>query len=145
MILLALALFRPAKGGVGTGCVPGVDCAPPMGWRSWNAFGGAVFQGLMEEVMDVMTDPTVEGQGGKSFASVGYTDVVLDDNYQHCGAGVNGTFHAWDEASQAYVNVVQHATFPDLRAMTDHAHALNLTAGFYGAHVLYHLSRHAGV
>jgi hypothetical protein len=66
---------------------------------------------------------------GVSLASVGYTDVGLDDVWQKCGSyGPEGyTYH------DAFGNpVVDTAKFPDMKAMTDAAHDLNLTVGWYG-------------
>ncbi len=77
----------------------------------------------MEEVMDFM----VKEINGKSLAGVGYTDVGLDDGWQACGAGFDGSFH--------YKNgtpIVNTTLFPSLKNMTDHDHSLNLTAGWYG-------------
>ena len=49
---------------------------------------------------------------GKSLADVGYVRVGLDDNWQDCGAGVNGSFH--DSTGQPLVNL---KTFPDMKSM----------------------------
>ena len=51
-----------------------------------------------------------------------------DDCWQACGKyGPNNyTYH--DENGAPVVDLTK---FPDLKGMVDHAHALNLTAGFY--------------
>jgi hypothetical protein len=68
-ILLALALLAaPSAAQIGTGCVKGVDCTPPMGWRSWNTYGQFVTQDLMESVMDAMA---ATNDDGASFLSLG--------------------------------------------------------------------------
>lgn len=68
-VVFALALFTPVNSqSVGNGCVVGVDCAPPMGWRSWNTYGGDVTQALMEAVMDAMAATSYNGE---SFFSLG--------------------------------------------------------------------------
>ena len=56
-------------------------------------------------------------------------DAGLDDVWQKCGKyGPNGyTYHDANGAP-----VVDEAKFPDMKAMTDVAHSLNLTAGWYG-------------
>ena len=69
--LIFVIAFSPVaivSGEIGTGCVDGIDCSPPMGWRSWNTFGGDVSQDLMINVMDAMTDTS---RDGVSFASLG--------------------------------------------------------------------------
>ena len=56
-------------------------------------------------------------------------DVGLDDNWQKCGKyGADGlTYH--DEEGNPIINT---DTFPNMKDMTDHAHGLGLTAGWYG-------------
>lgn len=79
----------------------------------------------MTNVMTLMTDAS----RGISLRDLGYTDVGLDDCWQSCGSyGPNNyTYHLADGTP-----VVNTTRFPSLAAMTAHAHALNLTAGFYG-------------
>lgn len=55
--------------------------------------------------------------------NVGIADVGLDAGWQDC---INGTYH---NATTGHVMV--DTAFPDLRAMTDHAHTLGLTASWY--------------
>lgn len=84
----------------------------------------------MMAAMDAMVDTS----RGPSLASLGYTDVGLDDAWQKCGSyGPNNyTYHAADGTPQV------NTKFPSLSAMTAHAHALNLTAGFYGNNCMCH-------
>ena len=67
----------------------GLARTPPLGWRSWNAYGGSVTQEKMEAVMEAFVDDTK----GFSLKSLGYEFIGLDDGWQLCGAGVNGSFH----------------------------------------------------
>jgi hypothetical protein len=55
--------------------------------------------------------------------------VGLDDNWQACGSyGPNGdTYH--DVNGDPVINT---SSFPDFKAMTDYAHSLGETAGWYG-------------
>lgn len=66
----------------------------------------------MVGVMESMVDKS----RGKSLADLGYNDVGLDDNYQQCGAGANGSFHIWDPKQEAFVNMIRQDTFPDMKA-----------------------------
>lgn len=77
----------------------------------------------------VSKDRSVDGVP-TSLCDLGYCDVGLDDNWQLCGAyGThNYTYHDADTGAP----VVNAARFPNLTAMVDYAHALNLTAGWYG-------------
>eukprot|EP01064_Diplonema_japonicum_P031122 TRINITY_DN546_c5_g1_i1.p1 TRINITY_DN546_c5_g1~~TRINITY_DN546_c5_g1_i1.p1 ORF type:complete len:454 (+),score=117.55 TRINITY_DN546_c5_g1_i1:70-1362(+) len=117
-----LAAFLAVLGGV-AGIDNGYGLTPPMGWRSWNCYGRNVNQTLMETVMDKMA---AKGPEGKSLLDVGYVSVGLDDNWQACGAGVNGSFH--DEQGNPIINL---KTFPDMKAMTSHGHSLGLKVGWY--------------
>ncbi len=104
---------------------------PAMGWRSWNLYGENVNQDLIENIMEGMVsrDRLVDGVP-TSLCDLGYCDVGLDDNWQLCGSyGDYGqyTFHEDDGTP-----VVNHELFPSFKAMTDKAHSLGLTAGWYG-------------
>jgi alpha-galactosidase len=102
---------------------------PPMGWRSWNLYGANVNQQLIEGIMDGMVSKkrTVNGVP-TSLCDLGYCDVGLDDNWQNCHGGADGNnYHDADGNP-----VVNHDRFPDMKKMTDHAHSLGLTAGWYG-------------
>ena len=50
----------------------------------------------------------------------------LDDGWQKCGAGINGSFH--DAQGDPIVDV---AKFPSLGGMVAKAHRLGLKAGWY--------------
>eukprot|EP01061_Rhynchopus_euleeides_P036023 TRINITY_DN606_c0_g1_i3.p2 TRINITY_DN606_c0_g1~~TRINITY_DN606_c0_g1_i3.p2 ORF type:complete len:418 (+),score=148.79 TRINITY_DN606_c0_g1_i3:47-1300(+) len=105
----------------------GYGMLPPMGWRSWNCYGKHVNQSLMEAVIDKMSDRsrTVDGVP-TSLVDLGYISMGLDDNWQACGDGVNGSFH---DASG--VPLVNTDTFPDMKAMTAHGHAKGMKVGWY--------------
>eukprot|EP01064_Diplonema_japonicum_P007857 TRINITY_DN1547_c0_g1_i1.p1 TRINITY_DN1547_c0_g1~~TRINITY_DN1547_c0_g1_i1.p1 ORF type:complete len:432 (+),score=94.57 TRINITY_DN1547_c0_g1_i1:47-1297(+) len=105
----------------------GYGMLPPMGWRSWNCYGGNVNQSLMESVMDRMAERkrTVNGVL-TSLTDLGYVSCGLDDNWQQCGAGVNGSFH--DSEGNPIINT---ARFPDMGKMVDHGHAKGLKVGWY--------------
>eukprot|EP01059_Diplonema_ambulator_P031668 TRINITY_DN588_c0_g2_i3.p1 TRINITY_DN588_c0_g2~~TRINITY_DN588_c0_g2_i3.p1 ORF type:complete len:415 (+),score=162.67 TRINITY_DN588_c0_g2_i3:48-1292(+) len=105
----------------------GIGLTPPMGWRSWNCYHSGVTQALMEKVMDKMAEKsrTVNGKV-MSIADLGYVHVGLDDNWQACGKGVNGSFHDADGNP-----IINTATFPSMKNMTDHGHSLGLSVGWY--------------
>ena len=115
---------------VGSGAVVandnGLALTPPMGWRSWNLFGENVNQSLMQSIMDGLTVK----RNGTSLSDLGYSDAGLDDNWQACGSpSAAPGMHYHDADGNPLVNTER---FPDLKAMTDHARSLNLTAGWYG-------------
>ena len=111
----------------------GLATTPPMGWRSWYAYYTSFDQGMIETVIDALVakNRTVAGWDGPvSLCDLGYCDVGLDDNWQKCGeyGRKKGTLTSHDEHGTPMVNT---KIFPDLKAMTDHAHKLGLTAGWY--------------
>jgi len=110
----------------------GLAKLPPMGWRSWNLYGGSVNQTLMENIMAGMVrrDPryTVDGKP-TSLCDLGYCDVGLDDNWQKCGSyGSEGYKYHTDDG----LPVINYDRFPSFKNMTDKAHGLGLAAGWYG-------------
>lgn len=100
----------------------GLAQRPSMGWRSWNAYHNDVTQAKIEAVMDAMV---AKQSGGRSILELGYSSVGLDDAWQACGQGFNGTFHAVD-GTPLWNNV----TFPDPSGMVAKAHSLQLKAGW---------------
>lgn len=116
--LLLLALLADAAFALDNGLAR----LPPLGWRSWNSFGGSVTQDKMEAVMAAMVDTS----RGVSLLSLGYEFVGLDDGWQACGTGVNGSFH--DARGDP---LIDNRKFPDLGRMVAKAHALGLKAGWY--------------
>ena len=60
-----------------------------------------------------------------SLCDLGYCDVGLDDNWQECGSGA---LHFHDKDGNPIVNTKR---FPDFNKMTDHAHKLGLTSGWW--------------
>jgi len=103
----------------------GLARSPPLGWRSWNLFGGNVNQDLIQGIMKGMADRSRTVNGVQtSLIDLGYSDVGLDDNWQVCTDG-----HYHDDQGRPVVNTT---IFPSMKNMTDYAHSLGLTAGFYG-------------
>ena len=123
VVFLALACLA-------AGLDNGLARTPPLGWRSWNAYGGGVTQAKMEGAVAAMTDRSrsVVGRPGRSTSllDLGYAYVGLDDGWQKCGAGVNGSFH--DAAGNP---IVDEAKFPDMASMVRTAHGAGMRAGWY--------------
>jgi alpha-galactosidase len=131
-VSLALALSSAPRAAVRAND-NGLALTPPMGWRSWNLYGSEVNQELIEGIMDGMVSKQRSVDGvPTSLCDLGYCDVGLDDNWQAFGAyddGAGGTLSYHDASGAPVVNADR---FPDFNAMTDHAHALGLKAGWYG-------------
>ena len=77
---------------------PDTANTPPMGWRSWNAFELDISQTTLTGVIDALAAPRPIWDGrNASLTSLGYTRVGIDEGWEKCGAGVNGSWHcdAW--------------------------------------------------
>ena len=99
---------------------------PPMGWRSWNLLGPNVNQSILLDIMEGMQRPH---NGLALCRDLGYCNVGLDDNWQACDDNVAAPgMHYHDVTGKSIVNTQR---FPDLKALTDKAHELGLTAGWY--------------
>ncbi len=100
-----------------------------MGWRSWNAFGNRITQDMMLDAAAAVTarNRTVAGWGPDpvSLCDLGYCSVGVDEGWEGCGAGVNGTQH-----DAQGIPTVDTDTFPDTAKMVDGIHAAGLTAGW---------------
>lgn len=101
---------------------------PPLGWRSWNAFGNRINQSLIEAQVDALVERRWQvwgGTGKVSLADVGYSDAGIDEGWEGCGEGVNGTQH--DAAGNPVIN----SKFPDMAGLVAYMHARNVSAGWY--------------
>eukprot|EP00755_Sulcionema_specki_P032358 Sspe_Gene.19718::Locus_7196_Transcript_1_1_Confidence_1.000_Length_1434::g.19718::m.19718/K07407/E3.2.1.22B, galA, rafA; alpha-galactosidase len=127
MALLPLLLLCVTWGTMAGGPY-GLAKLPPMGWRSWNCYQANVTQEKMERVMDSMVKKRSVPSAGKdmSLLDLGYVNCGLDDAWQACGKGVDGSFHTeWG------VPIVDKTRFPDMKAMTDYGHQRGLHVGWY--------------
>lgn len=100
--------------------------APPMGWSSWYAFGQSVNQDQMEASFQKMVNRSVVPGCNMSLFDAGYVFANLDDGWQACGSGVDGSFHS--ASGEVLVDKIK---FQDIGAMTKKAHDLGLKPGFY--------------
>ena len=83
---------------------------PPMGWSSWNCWGGAVSQ---EKVL-----ASARAMVASGLQQHGWTYINIDDGWQ----GRRGGPH---------LAILPNAKFPDIRAMADEIHRLGLRFGLY--------------
>ncbi|MGC4087804.1 MAG: glycoside hydrolase family 27 protein [Polyangiaceae bacterium] len=84
---------------------------PPMGWNSWNRFGGNVSEALIKETADALV--------ASGMRDAGYTYVNIDDT--------------WQKSRDACGNIVPDAArFPSgIKALADYVHARGLKLGLY--------------
>jgi hypothetical protein len=109
------------------------------GWRSWNQFLCNADQAMMEGAFRGITDRSRKVNGTfMSLADLGYTDVGLDDCWQHMATGPDGALECgshgpegWTYHDESGRPLIDEAKFPDMKAMTALGHSLNLTVGWY--------------
>ena len=120
--LLALLFTIVSRGAVALD--NGLGLRPPLGWRSYNAFGGRPTQAIMEATMDAMVDRSRNVSGKPtSLLDLGYKHVGLDGGWNKCFD--NHTFH-WVSDGRP----VWNEQFPDPKAMVAKAHTLGLSPGW---------------
>ena len=78
-------------------------------------------------MLDNIDQLAVRRSGNVSLLSLGYRTASLDDGWQACGKGANGSFHAADGTP-----LVDGSKFADLGEVCRHAHAhKGLGCGWY--------------
>eukprot|EP01052_Picozoa_sp_SAG31_P004901 SAG31_NODE_208_length_20313_cov_6.143119_18_plen_292_part_00 len=125
LLLAACACACSVRFGVSTGNPNGLASTPPLGWRSWNFMKEDVSQ---EKILAQVSALAAAGPGGRpSLLEIGYNHIGIDDGWQACGTGINGSFH--DAQGHPLINLTR---FPDMRAMNMQAHAKGVKMGWYG-------------
>lgn len=85
---------------------------PPMGWNSWNTFGGDIHEDLVRQTANVMVS--------EGLRDAGYRYVVMDDVWEAPQRDSQGNLQA------------DPAKFPNgLGALADYVHSLGLKFGIY--------------
>ncbi len=106
---------------------------PPMGWNSWYTWYYMITDARMRQAADQMV--------ASGMADVGYQYVNIDDCWMRMdpearevrrksqtGLDYNAVVGPTRGPQGQYLT---NANFPDMKAMTDHIHALGLRAGIY--------------
>jgi alpha-galactosidase len=84
---------------------------PPLGWNSWNVWGGRVTDAHVRAAADGMVSTGLVGQG--------YTYINIDD--------------AWEGPRNADGEITTNEKFPDMKALADYVHARGLKIGIYSS------------
>ena len=107
----------------------GLGITPPLGWRSWNAYGGHISQDLIMKCIDAVTDKSrlVDGVP-TSLLDLGYNSVGVDDFWQKCDS--TGHYFHNDTAPNGWA-VINNSTFPNVTALVEYAHTKNVLIGWY--------------
>ncbi len=84
---------------------------PPLGWNSWNVWGGIVDAAKVRAAAD--------GLVSSGLAAQGYQYVNIDD--------------AWEGPRDANGEITSNDKFPDMKALTDYVHGKGLKIGIYSS------------
>lgn len=108
-------------------CKPKTANTPPMGWRTWNCWESDISQAKIQNAIDAMSAPFPIWNGSSlSLIQLGYTHVGIDENWEKCGAGVNGSFH--DAKGRPIFNT---DLFPDMSGLVKYAHSKQAYLDWY--------------
>ncbi len=89
----------------------GLAKTPPMGWNSWNKFGGRVDDASVRGMADAMVS--------SGMSKAGYVYINIDDTWE-LGRDANG-------------NITSNKKFPDMKALADYVHSKGLRIGIYSS------------
>jgi len=84
---------------------------PPLGWNSWNVWGGTVDDAKIRAAAD--------GMIRSGLAAQGYAYVNIDD--------------AWEGERSASGEITSNSKFPDMKALADFVHSRGLKIGIYSS------------
>lgn len=84
---------------------------PPLGWNSWNVWGGIVDDAKVRAAADALV--------ASGLAAQGYQYINIDD--------------AWEGPRDANGEITSNAKFPDMKALADYVHAKGLKIGIYSS------------
>ncbi|HEX6464453.1 MAG TPA: NPCBM/NEW2 domain-containing protein, partial [Vicinamibacterales bacterium] len=96
---------------------------PPLGWNSWNVWGGIVNANEVRAAADGMVRTGLAGQG--------YTYINIDDAWEagyHKGPNGQNDPAAGRDANG---EILTNEKFPDMKALVDYIHGKGLKAGIY--------------
>lgn len=107
----------------------GLSTTPVRGWRSWYAYYTRMNQGIIAKVIDALTakNRTVQGWDTPvSICDLGYCMVGIDEGWEGCGLGANGSQHFANGTPATNLNL-----FPDMPGLVRHGHQNGLKMGWY--------------
>ena len=103
---------------------PTIALTPPMGWNSWNVFGGGVDAAKVRAAADAMVT--------SGLADHGWNYVNIDDFWQNRpGEEKDKTLMGPERKPDGSIN--PNARFPDMKALADYVHAKGLRIGLYSS------------
>ena len=116
----------------------GLALTPPLGWRSWNAWGYHIDDATMRTAAAGLVDASRPIRGmpaGSSLRSLGYDNVGMDEGWAVCepqpGFMPGGYKFHRTNADGSLSPVENKTLFPDMGGLVRDIHAMGLKAGFY--------------
>ena len=101
-----------------------IALTPPMGWNSWNVFGGGVDAAKVRAAADAMVS--------SGLADHGWNYINIDDFWQNRpGEEKDKTLMGPERKPDGSIN--PNARFPDMKALADYVHAKGLRIGLYSS------------
>ncbi len=88
-----------------------IALAPPMGWNSWNCFGGTVDDAKVRSASDAMV--------ASGLINHGWTYINIDDT--------------WEGKRDTNGIIQPNKKFPDMKALADYVHSKGLKFGIYSS------------
>ena len=96
---------------------------PPLGWNSWNVWGGLVDAAKVREAAD--------GMVASGLAAQGYTYINIDDAWEGGWRKAANNRHDVAAGRDANGEIVTNEKFPDMKGLVDYIHGKGLKAGIY--------------
>jgi alpha-galactosidase len=124
--MLLLGLLAAGASATNDGFPNSLGSTPLRGVRTWNSVREEINQTFVASLVEGLLAP-IAGDAALTLISAGYSDVGVDDGWELCGAGVNGSYH--DPQGRPIVNA---SRFPDFAALSAYARASNVTTSWYG-------------
>ena len=101
-----------------------IALTPPMGWNSWNVFGGGVTEEKVKAAADAMV--------ASGLADHGWCYVNIDDFWQNRpGETKDRTLMGGERNADGSIN--PNARFPSMKGLADYIHGKGLRAGLYSS------------
>ena len=123
-VSIASGLMLALVAATNPGCVPNcLGATPPRGARTWNSVRDVINQSF---VIASIQGLAAQLPGGGSLLASGYGDFGIDDGWEACGLGVNGSYH--DPDGFPMINTTR---FPNMAAIPTAGAVLNITTGWY--------------
>jgi alpha-galactosidase len=96
---------------------------PPLGWNSWNVWGGIVDAAKVRAAAD--------GMISSGLAAQGYTYINIDDAWEGGWRKLPNDRHDVSAGRDANGEIVTNEKFPDMKGLVDYIHSRGLKAGIY--------------